>query len=139
MKHAIIPFVLVLLSACAPHVISDPEPAAVVQDYYAALNARDYAAMYALISPGFKLLEPTAGNVESFSAAMAAFFDTAQSIEVARADVRSNDGKTAVVDYVAISTMNDGSTRELKSAFTLRKKEDGWKLIHPYGEHKDLS
>lgn len=130
----------VLLVACAPAPSADAEAARqVVLDYYAAFDARDYRTMYALISEGFKELEPTAATYDDFEAYMSSFFDTASGIRVASAEVAYATATEVGVNYVAVITFKNGAEQELKSTFTVKKKQEGWRLIHPYGEHIDLS
>lgn len=95
--------------------------------------------MYALISDGFKELEPTAKTFGQFQQYMSKFFDTADSIKVTSTEIESSSDTKVVVKYVAEIRMKSGKTQELKSSFTVVKKSNGWKLIHPYGENIDAS
>ena len=140
MINVILITALMVLSGCA----QQPSPEAdiaqkVVVDYYTALNNKDYQTMYGFISEGFKQIEPTAATYEDFEAAMSKFFDTANSIRVESTKVSSVSQTEVVVDYVAVMELKNGDSKELKSSFTVKKKPEGWRLIHPYGEKKDLS
>lgn len=95
--------------------------------------------MYNLISEGFKQIEPTAKTYPDFEASMSKFFDTAKGIRVTNTKIASATGTEVIVEYVAEIELANGSTKELKSAFTVKKKPEGWRLIHPYGEKKDNS
>jgi hypothetical protein len=135
---------LVLLAGCAQQQATgtdDPEEVmrTVAIRYYEALDARDYLTMYGLISEGFKQLEPTARTYGDFEAYMSRFHDTATGIRVASAEVAYATGTEVGVSYVAIITLKDGRESELKSTFTVRKKPEGWRLIHPYGQNIDES
>ncbi len=154
------PFLLIILASCAQtkEVVFEEEikkagpkditlnadvsqlsPEQVVKQYYSALNDKNYKTMYALISDGFKEIEETANTFEKFEAYMPGFYDTAAGIKVLEAKESFNDGKKAEVDYTAEITLKSGAKKELKSAFTMKKTETGWKLIHPYGEKIDTS
>lgn len=132
---------ILVLVGCAPK--ASPEEASsarqVVVDYYTALNAKDYRTMYNLISDGFKQIEPTANTYDAFEAYISKFFETANGIELKSIEIKGTTSDEVIVDYVAIITLKNGATKELKSTFTVKEKPNGWKLIHPYGEKKDLS
>ena len=131
---------LFILAGCAQQ--QNPEAALakkIVIDYYTALNNKDYQTMYDLMSEGFKQIEPTAATYEIFVASMSKFFDTANGIHVTSTKATSATLTEIVVDYVAVIELKNGRSKELKSSFTVRKKPEGWKLIHPYGDKIDFS
>ncbi len=111
----------------------------IVRSYYTALDAKDYQMMYGLISEGFKQIEPTAKDYNTFEAYMSKFYDTATGISVERTTVTSAQESEIGVDYVAVIQLKNGEKKELKSSFTVRKKQEGWRLIHPYGQNIDNS
>lgn len=132
--------VSVLITGCTAPQSSETNTAEkIVIDYYTALNNKDYKTMYGLISEGFKQLEPTAKTFETFSAYISKFFDTAQGIRVTKTTVSSADEQKIVVDYVAEITLLNDNKKDLKSSFTVKKKQEGWRLIHPYGQNIDNS
>lgn len=141
MKKAVISLFFVgFLLGCAQQ--SSPESdiaQKIVADYYTALNNQDYQTMYGFISEGFKKIEPTAATYDDFEEYMSKFFDTMEGIEVTSTKMASVGSNEIVVDYVAVMKMKTGGTKELKSSFTVKKKPEGWRLIHPYGENIDTS
>lgn len=109
-----------------------------VQLYYQSLNNKDYAAMYSLISSGFKEIDPIAADFKTFENYMDKFFDTSKGLEVVSVKETYNNGKKAAVEYI-INIISSKGKQEFKSTFSLKKQSDGWKLIHPYGENIDTS
>jgi len=118
-----------------------PSSEAVVRQYFSAWSNEDYANMYATISDGFKKIEPTANSLVSFR-------DYAESqginnINILSIKEKSNDGRTAEVDYSVEFLLSSGQKQKFDGSFTLKyRKGDiipGWKLIHPYGENIDTS
>lgn len=140
-KFMFILLTLILLASCSPKASSEDTAIAVkvVNEYYTALNNKDYLTMYSLISEGFKKIEPTANTYESFEAYIAKFFDAANGIRITSTKIVSATSTEVVVEYVALVELKNGATKELKSLFTVKKKPEGWKLVHPYGDKKDLS
>ncbi len=114
------------------------QPAEVVRLYYESFGKKDYAAMYALISDGFKEIEPTAKTYDLFAAEMGKYFKSGRGMKVLEIKEPEVDGDTAVVGYKVVLQLNTGE-RELDSVFTLRKRHNSWKLIHPYGQNIDTS
>jgi hypothetical protein len=133
----------VLLAACAPQEGPTPyiegTPKEIVQKYYAAWAAKDYKAMYALVSNGWKALEPTAHTERDFAKFMSGFYDNARGIRLAFASEQSNTGSEATVSVALEVETLDNRFITSNQTLTLRLKDNGWKLIHPYGEYKDLS
>lgn len=119
----------------APQNPDSLEPGEVVAAYYSAFANRDYKTMYAVISDGFKQIEPTAKDYDSFDAEMSKFYDTASSIRLVSVDLPQIDGDTATVGYKLEVVLLSGDVKPFTSAFTLRKRVNGWKLIHPYGQN----
>ena len=50
-----------------------------------------------------------------------------------------NNGKEAGIDYKIEIINKDNTKKEFSSAYTLKKRANGWKLIHPYGENIDTT
>lgn len=130
---------LFVLAGCAEQSLEAETAKKIVVDYYTALNNKDYQTMYDLISEGFKQIEPTAATYKDFEAYMSKFFDTANGISVTSTNAVVVSSSEVVVDYVAVIELKNGGSKEFKSSFTVKKKPEGWRLIHPYGEKKDLS
>lgn len=143
MKNILILTIIVVLFlvGCTPKLSQEETAIAVkvVNDYYFALNAKDYRVMYSFISEGFKKIEPTANSYERFEQNMQKFFNIAKGIRVISTEVDSVKKNEVVVNYVAEINLIDGTIKELKSSFTVKKKPEGWRLTHPYGDNKDLS
>ena len=118
--------------------VSQLQPDELVRLYYESFDRKDYATMYALISDGFKQLEPTAKNYELFAAEMDKYFNNGKGVQVVEVNKPDISGDSAVVSYKILLQLNTGD-REFESAFTLRKRHNGWKLIHPYGQNVDTS
>ncbi len=120
---------------------SFPAPEEVVRQYFTAWDQNDYPNMYATFSDGFKKIEPTANDLRAFKEY--AQSQPVQSVKVLGATEKSNDGRTASVDYAVEFIMDDGSRTPFEGTFTLKYREGdiirGWKLIHPYGENIDTS
>ena len=51
----------------------------------------------------------------------------------------SRDDKEAVVNFKIQIIGKDGTKQELSKTFTLKKRANGWKLIHPYGNNIDTT
>lgn len=97
--------------------------------------------MYATLSDGFKRIDPNAKDLVTFRS-----FASSQGIEgvnIISIEEKSNDGKTASVDYSVEFILSDGSRSPFTGTFTLKFRQgdviQGWKLIHPYGENIDTS
>ena len=114
-------------------------PEQVVILYFQAWNDKKYDVMYSLISDGFKQIEPTAKTFDEFKAYMEKFYDTALSVSIVEAKESYRTDKEAGIDYKIEITKKDGTKKELDSVYTLKKRANGWKLIHPYGENIDTS
>lgn len=114
-------------------------PEQVVTLYFQAWNNKQYDIMYLLISDGFKKLEPTASTFDDFKANMEKFYDTSLGIRIVEAKESYGTEKEAGVDYTIEITRKDGSKREFSSVYTLKKRANGWKFIHPYGENIDTT
>ena len=118
--------------------VSSLQPAEVVRLYYESFDKKDYRTMYALISDGFKEIEPTAKTYELFAAEIDKYFKSGKGIKVVEVKEPEIDGDTAAVGYKIQLQLGSGD-RELDSVFTLRKRHNGWKLIHPYGQNIDTT
>lgn len=132
---------LVFLASCT--VASSPKvegtPVEIVQKYYVAWAQEDYKTMYSLVSDGWKALEPTAGSEQEFAKFMKGFYDNAKGLRLVFASEQSNTGSEAVVSVALEVETLDGRFLTNNQSLTLRLKDNGWKLIHPYGQYKDLS
>jgi len=133
-------FLVLSLSACTNSSLQDNAPEKVVQAYFEAWDEKEYEGMYALISDGFKKIEPTATSLEEFTT-----YAEAQQIESVAIDSIqqiSNDGKEALVDYDIVFVIA-GKEIPFSGSYTLKYRTNddvpGWKLIHPYGENIDTS
>ena len=132
---------LVFIGGCLSQQTKDVTnltPKEVVGTYYNSFDTKDYATMYALISDGFKEIEPTAKDLETFSQRISKYFETGNGIKIKEVEEISNDGSSATVDYTLEMDLFSGK-KELRSTFTIKKRANGWKLIHPYGDKIDLS
>ncbi|MBI2652930.1 hypothetical protein HYX00_05690, partial [Candidatus Woesearchaeota archaeon] len=65
--------------------VSVLSPEQIVILYFQSWNDKKYDNMYALISDGFKQIEPTAKTFEDFKANMEKFYDTALGVGVLEA------------------------------------------------------
>ena len=119
--------------------ISVLTPEQVVILYFQAWNDEQYDVIYSLISDGFKKIEPTAKTFNDFKSYMEKFYDTALGVRVLEAKESYSTDKEAGVEYKIEITRKDGTKREFSSVYTLKKRANGWKLIHPYGENIDTS
>jgi hypothetical protein len=135
--------VLALLAACVPKPPLSPyvagTPVEIVKLYYSSWAKKDYHTMYNLVSDGWKALEPTASSERRFASYMGGFYTHATSIRLVFASEQSNDGREAVVSVALEVGMPNGKFANTNQTLTLRSKPAGWKLVHPYGEHKDTS
>jgi len=114
-------------------------PEQVVILYFQAWNDEQYDVMYSLISDGFKQIEPTAKTFEDFKANMEKFYETALGVRILEAKESYRTDKEAGVDYKIEITNKDGSKKDFSSVYTLKKRANGWKMIHPYGENIDTT
>ena len=119
--------------------VSALNPEQVVILYFQAWNDEQYDVMYSLISDGFKQIEPTAKTFQDFKSYMGKFYDTALGVSIVEAKESYNNGKEAGIDYKIEITNKDNAKKEFSSAYTLKKRANGWKLIHPYGENIDTT
>jgi len=115
-------------------------PEEVVKQYFTSWNDMNYPEMYSAFSDGFKKIEPTANDLRAFTE-----YVKSQHIDkviVKKIEEKSNDGRTAIVDYAVEFVLKNKSKTSFDGTFTLKYKQGdiipGWKLIHPYGENIDL-
>ncbi len=134
MKSLIFLLIFLFLFGCNSSV--DQTPAEIVKKYFEAWNENDYATMYYLISEGFKKIEPTANNFENFKNYVSS--QGIDGVKVNSAKVLTNDKKQASVAY-EIEYNVRGEWKGFSGTYTLKIKENSWKLIHPYGENIDES
>ena len=120
---------------------SFPAPEEVVRQYFTAWNDKGYPNMYATFSDGFKNIEPTAKDLRAFKEYVQT--QPIDGVNIKTIDEKSNDGRTASVDYAVEFLLKDGTKQPFEGTFTLKYREGdiirGWKLIHPYGENIDTS
>lgn len=114
-------------------------PQEVVILYFQAWNDEQYDAMYSLISDGFKQIEPTAKTFEDFKSYINKFYDTSLGVSVVSAKEAYQNEKEAGIEYKIEIKNKDGTKKPFSSSYTLKKRENGWKLIHPYGENIDTT
>ncbi len=119
----------------------EPLPDEVVRTYFTSWSNKNYVNMYSTISDGFKQIEPTAKDLSSFREYVAS--QGIKSVHIISITQKSNDGGTAVVDYLVEFVLEEGIKRDFAGSFTLKYRDGdvikGWKLIHPYGENIDNS
>ena len=147
-------FAILFISSCAkteqqtspknvPIISSDdvskltPEQAVFL--YFKSWNDKKYDVMYSVISDGFKQIEPTAKTFGDFGSYMGKFYDTASGVRVIEAKEAYKNEKEAGVDYKIEITNKDGTKKDFSSTYTLKKRTNGWKLIHPYGNNIDTT
>lgn len=94
--------------------------------------------MYTLVSDGFKKVEPSAASLESFKNEQEKFFEKGDSIKVVKAVTASTNGKIAKVDYTIELGLKTGKP-QFSGTYTVRNTDNGWKLIHPYGNVFDVN
>ena len=118
-----------------------PSAAEVARLYFTAWNDKNYADMYSTLSDGFKRIEPTAKDLESFRQYVIS--QNIKGVTILALKETSNDGVTATVDYDVELVNADDTKTPFRGTFTLKyRKGDiihGWKLIHPYGENVDTA
>jgi len=133
--------VLALLSACVPERPGPIEgtPVDIVKMYYNAWANKDYKTMYSLVSEGWKVMEPTARSEARFANNVGKFYLEAKGIRLVFASEQANTGSQSEVSAAIEVETRDGQFLLTNQTMTLRLKNNGWKLIHPYGEYTDLS
>lgn len=119
--------------------VSSLTPEQVVILYFQAWNDEQYDVMYSLISDGFKQIDPQAKTLGEFKANMEKFYDTALGVRIVEAKESYNNEQEAGVDYKIEITNKDNTKKEFSSTYTLKKRANGWKLIHPYGKNIDTT
>lgn len=142
-----IAFLVLFLNACAntqqkaslPNDVLILSPEEVVRLYFNSWNNKQYDAMYSLISDGFKQIEPTATSFDDFKAYMSKFYDTSSGVIVIDVKVEYENENEAGVNYKIEIIGKDGSKKEFSSTYSLKKRANGWKLIHPYGQNIDTT
>ena len=116
-----------------------PKAEEVVRNYFESWDKKNWVEMYSTFSDGFKKIEPTAKTLTDFRKYAEA--QKIDGVEILFISEKSNDGKTAVVDYSVEFSSSDGSKSKFDGTFTLKFREGdivhGWKLIHPYGNKID--
>lgn len=114
-------------------------PIQVVTLYFQAWNSKQYDVMYSLISDGFKQIEPTAKSFDDFKAYMDKFYETANGVNAIDVQTQYENDKEAGVNYKIEIIGKDGAKKDFESTYTLKKRTNGWKLIHPYGKNIDTT
>ena len=127
------------IPAISANDVSKLTPEQVVILYFQSWNNKKYDVMYSLISDGFKKIEPTANTFDDFQLYMDSFFETEKSVNILESKQAYQSENEAGVNYRIEITRKDSSKKEFENAYTLKKRENGWKLIHPYGENIDTS
>ena len=141
-------FFLILLVAFAIYARVQPkdggytQPSAddIVRLYFTAWNDKNYPDMYSTLSDGFKRIEPTAKNLESFRKYVES--QGIETVHVLMVKEISNDGTAAVVDY-DVEFKIDGNKKDFSGTFMLKNRQAdiirGWKITNPYGGNVDIS
>ena len=119
--------------------VSTLTPKQVVILYFQAWNDEQYGIMYSLISDGFKKIESTAKTFDDFKDYIAKFYETASGVKVLEAKESYQNEKEAGVNYKIEITKKDGTKKQFSSTYTLKKRTNGWKLIHPYSQNIDTT
>ena len=148
-------FIVLLVNACAkqqpqqitqknvPTVSSEDvsalTPEQVVILYFQAWHDEQYDVMYSLISDGFKQIDPQARTLGDFKTNMEKFYDTANNIRLLDAKEEYQNNNEAGVSYKIEIENKDGTKKDFSSTYTLKKRSNGWKLIHPYGQNIDTA
>jgi len=127
------------ISTISSEDISALTPEQVVILYFQAWNDEQYDVMYSLISDGFKQIDTQARTLSEFKANMEKFNDTANNIGLLYAKEEYQNDNEAGVSYKIEIENKDGAKKEFRSTYTLKKRANGWKLIHPYGENIDTT
>ena len=143
-KAVVCVLLLAVLAACSPAQIAPGPtvagtPVDIVKMYYAAWGNKDYAKMYGLVSDDWKAVEPTARTQHGFTNYMASFFSKFDGIRAPFASEQSNDGTLAHVSVAVEIRMLDGKYVTTNQTVSLALKQNGWKLVQPYGDQKDNS
>ncbi len=128
-----------LLIGCTKPVRLDGPPIEIVKLYYDSWSAKDYKTMYAVVSDGWKVLEPTAHNYEDFSKHLGNFYGNAKGLRVVFVSEQSNTGSESTVSAALEVELLNGRFIMTNQTVTLRLKDKYWKLINPYGEYRDIS
>src|SRR3989338_3477934 len=135
---------MIILSSCAakdqeqqgpqPLDLKSLVPEQAVKEYYKAWGTYDFKTQYALVDDNFKQLEPSAKDIQTFSAFMLAFFGEGKAIEPLEVSQTYFDGREAKVGY-RIKLINKDNTEKIQSGVqALKLTENGWKLAAPYGD-----
>ena len=119
--------------------VSSLTPKQVVRIYYESWNNKNYEVMYSLISDGFKQIEPTAKTFDDFKNYMSKFYDTSTGIEIVEIKESYQNDKESGVNYKINVVGKNGKKTQFGSIYTLKKRANGWKLIHPYGNNIDTN
>ena len=119
--------------------ISILTPEQVVILYFQAWNDEQYNIMYSLISDGFKKIEPTAKTFDDFELYMKKFYDTSLGLRIVETKESYKNEKEAGIDYKIEIENKDNSKKDFSGTYTLKKRTNGWKLIHPYGKNIDTT
>ena len=60
-------------------------------------------------------------------------------VKLIEAKENYNNGKEAGIDYKIKISNKDGTEKDFSSTYTLKKRANGWKMIHPYGKNIDTN
>jgi uncharacterized membrane protein YvbJ len=115
-------------------------PENVATSYLVAWSNKDYETMYSLISDGFKEIEPTAKDLETFIKYFSS--KNIDHINIIKVGEISNNGTAAIVNYyIELFAANQiipyGSSYTLK--YRINDQQPGWKIINPYGMNIDTT
>ena len=80
-----------------------------------------------------------AKTFNNFKSYMEKFYETSSGVKVLEAKESYQNEKETGVNYKIEITNKDGTKKEFSSTYTLKKRANGWKLIHPYGQNIDTT
>lgn len=116
--------------------LSSLGPEDVVKAYYQARANKDYRTAYALISDGFKEIDPTAETYEKFQAEMSHSFSSINITNPVEIGPFSIEKDRAIVSYRLNFEHENGGP--FRYSHKLMKAQSGWKILNPYGKYYDL-
>ncbi len=104
---------------------SRPSPSETVRQFFAALDAKDYATAYSLQSQAFQKEIPQEIFRQQLEMGTNQAGITKQTSEITSEKVQ---GEKATVSYRLLSTMSNGSQQEGRGAYTLYWENGAWRM-----------
>ena len=137
-------FITILLIACQntnQEIKDSNEKTAIdiVDLYYKSLNNKNYETMYSLISEGFKQIEPTAKDYQTFELYMKRFSNSFESVEAKDIRLVESFAEAGKVSYNMFLKPKNVEMQQLNLTTELKIKNNEWKMIHPYSNKIDGS